>query len=629
MNAYMKKTIFITLLSLLCLSSKAETFLLEAEAFSDVGGWSVDQQFIDQMGSSYLIAHGLGIPVSDAVTSVSVNDSGTYHFYVRTYNWTSPWTASEGPGAFRLKVNGKAVKAVLGTTGSGWEWQYAGAAVLKEGENTIALNDLKGFDGRCDAVWITREKDEIPPSDVRELDEFRRAHGTVSAVPKKSGEFDFIVVGGGIGGICAAVTAARLGAKVALIHDRAILGGNNSSEIRVHLGGKIEMEPYPALGRMIREFGHSRGGNAKPADFYEDDKKEQFVRNEPNVTYLPLCRAVRVNMSDTHTIGSVIARNVITGEELELSAPVFCDCTGDGNIGFLAGADFRMGREAYDEFHETLAPEKADDITLGASVQWYSRDFGKKIQFPEFNYGINFSDESCEKVKMGEWTWETGMNKDMITEFEQIRDYGMLVIYSNWSFLKNHSAVKADYANLGLDWVAYTSGKRESRRLLGDYVLSQMDIDLNLWHEDASFTTAWHMDLHFPDGRNSKYFPGREFKAETKDNLIYPYPVPYRCLYSRNIDNLFMAGRDISVTHTALGSTRLMRTIGMMGEVVGMAESICREHRVLPRDVYRLYLNELRQLMKKGAAVSGEIPDNQNFNQGGHLKEPMVTPPVR
>ncbi|MBQ0006060.1 MAG: FAD-dependent oxidoreductase, partial [Alistipes sp.] len=251
-------------------------------------------------------------------------------------------------------------------------------------------------------------------------------------------------------------------------------------------------------------------------------------------------------------------------------------------------------------------------------------DFGKKTSFPEFEYGMKFTEESCEKVKMGEWTWETGMNRNMIDDFERIRDYGMLVIYSNWSFLKNHSSVAKEYENLNLDWVAYTSGKRESRRLMGDYILSEQDIDLSLWHEDASFTTTWHMDLHFPDARNSKYFPGEEFKAQTKDNMIHPYAVPYRCLYSRNINNLFMAGRNISTTHIALGSTRLMRTIGMMGEVVGMAASICTDHNALPRDVYQKYLSELKELMLKGSAKAGELPDNQHFNEGGYLKEPMV-----
>ena len=377
---------------------------------------------------------------------------------------------------------------------------------------------------------------------------------------------------------------------------------------------------------MLREFGHSKGGNAKPAANYEDEKKIAFIENEPNVDYFPCFRAVRVKM-DGHRIASVVIRGTETGEELELRAPLFSDCTGDAGLGFLAGADWRMGREGRDEFGESLAPEKGDDMTMGASVQWYSVDAGKPVAFPEFSYGVTFTEENCEKVKMGEWTWENGMNRDQITEFERIRDYGLLVVYSNWSFLKNHHSKKDAFANRELGWVAYVAGKRESRRLMGDYILKQDDVDKQVFHEDASFTISWHFDLHFPDPANSARFPGNEFKAVTKHNPIYPYAVPYRCLYSRNIDNLFMAGRNISTTHVTLGSTRLMRTGAMMGEVVGMAAGICTEHGVTPREVYQHYLPELKEKMTQGAARTDiELPDNQHFNLGGHLKEPKYGP---
>lgn len=601
----------------------ASPVFIETESFSEKGGWSVDQQFMDLMGSPYLIAHGLGKPVADASTTFEVGEAGTYHIYARTFNWVSPWTESEGPGAFRIKVNGKAMKNVLGTTGNQWMWQYAGAVKLKAGKNAIALSDLKGFDGRCDAIWITPEIGDVPPMEVKALEAFRREVGALPKTPADGGKYDLVVVGAGVGGMCAAVSAARLGLKVALINDRPKLGGNNSSEIRVHLGGRIEMDPYPALGRMVREFGHSTFGNAKPAESYEDAKKDAFIANEPNVTLLAPYRAVAVKMSAPGMIGYVVIRSIYTGEELEISAPLFSDCTGDGTIGFLAGADWMMGREGKDEFGEELAPEKGDKLTMGSSVQWYSVKGEKKSAFPEFNYGISFTEESCEKVKMGEWTWETGMNYDQIYDFERIRDYGMLVIYSNWSYLKNHYSKKADYSELELGWVAYVAGKRESRRLVGDYILKQDDVDKQVFHEDASFTTSWHFDLHFPDPANTKYFPGAEFKAETKHNPIYPYAVPYRCLYSRNVNNLFMAGRNISVTHVTLGSTRLMRTIGIMGEIVGMAASICKENNTLPRDVYQHHLPELKALMEKGTGKPAEyLPDNQHFNEGGHLKAP-------
>lgn len=380
------------------------------------------------------------------------------------------------------------------------------------------------------------------------------------------------------------------------------------------------MQPNEGLGRMLREFGHSKKGNAQPAEYYEDDKKQNFIEAEKNVTLYANYRAVSVQMNGTE-ISSVVIKHIETGEEICLKAALFSDCTGDGTIGYLAGADFRMGRESRSEFGESLAPEKADSLTMGASIQWYSKDNGKKTVFPKFNYGLEFNENNCEKVKMGEWTWETGMNKNQIDEAELIRDYGLLVVYSNWSFLKNEWKEKEKYRNLSLDWVAYIAGKRESRRLMGDYILKQDDIDKGVFHEDASFTTTWSIDLHFPDPKNSELFPEQEFKAATKHLFIHPYAVPYRCLYSRNVNNLFMAGRNISTTHVGLGTVRVMRTTGMMGEVVGMAAALCHQYGVLPREIYQHHLTELKNLMKEGAGVKSELPDNQKFNLPNRLLE--------
>ena len=599
----------------------ASSILIEAESFQETGGWQVDQQFMDLMGSPYLIAHGMGIPVANASTVVKIRRKGRYHVFARTFNWTSVWSSKEGPGAFLISLNGEELSNTLGTKGSSWEWQYAGSIDLGKGDAKLVLKDLSGFDGRCDAIYMTTQQNPSLPNSVEELDKFRRTHGALPSSPADGGHYDLVVVGAGIGGMCAAISAARLGLSVALVHDRPILGGNNSSEVRVHLGGKIEMEPYPALGRLLREFGHSKIGNAQPAENYEDEKKDSVIAAEPNIKLLRNYRAVKSQVNADGTIASVVFRQIRTGEELRLSAPLFCDCTGDGNLGFMSGADWRMGREGRNEFGETLAPTRADSMTMGSSVQWYSIETDSKQNFPEFEYGLRFTDESCQKVTMGEWTWETGMNYNQITDFERIRDYGMLVIYSNWSYLKNHLADNEKYQNRQLGWVAYVAGKRESRRLMGDYILKQGDVDSHVFHEDASFTTNWHFDLHFPDPENTRYFPGNEFKAATKTNLIYPYAVPYRCLYSRNVNNLFMAGRCISVTHVTLGSTRLMRTIAMMGEVVGMAASICKAHQVQPRQVYQNYLPELKELMKKGVGHSVNLPDNQHFNEGGYLKE--------
>ncbi len=611
----------ITLMGLLMLLSglpvTADSILVEAESFSDKGGWSVDQQFTDLMGSPYLLAHGFGKPVGEASTEIRSSEGGRHHIYVRTFNWTSPWHQGEGPGKFLLKVNGGTLGKALGADGSRWMWQYAGSANLKKGGNKLSLKDLTGFDGRCDAVYITDDKSDVPPEGGVELAAFRRLKAGLEGDAVVTKSYDFVVIGGGIAGMCAAATAARLGCKVALVNDRPILGGNNSSEVRVHLGGHIEMGPNKGLGRMIREFGHSRSGNAKPADYYEDAQKDSFIRAEKNIDFFPCNRAVSVTKNGD-AIESVTIRHVETGKEQCLKATLFSDCTGDGTIGYLAGADFLMGRESRSEFGEPLAPEFPDSLTMGSSIQWYSEQGNKHVRFPEFSYGISFNDLNCEKVTMGEWKWETGIGFNPVDDAERIRDYGLLVIYSNWSYLKNHLKDNGEYKNCYLSWVGYISGKRESRRLLGDYILKQDDIDKNVFHEDASFTTTWSLDLHFPDSVNASRFPGGAFKAATNHIFIHPYAVPYRCLYSRNVSNLFMAGRDISVTHVALGTVRVMRTTGMMGEVVGMAAALCKKYSDSPRGIYRHHLKELKDIMQVGAGRKN-VPDNQNFNNPNEL----------
>ena len=420
----------------------------------------------------------------------------------------------------------------------------------------MAIKDLTGFNGRVDAICFTTNNTP-PPNDPAELERFKSRLTPIPKKPVRAGSFDLVVVGGGIAGTAAAISAARLGLQVALIQDRPVLGGNNSSEVRVHLGGRINVDPFPALGDVVKEIGPSQGGNAQPKEYYEDEKKMDMVLAEENITLFINYRAVDVKMKGS-LIAEVYARHIETGEELIFHAPLFADCTGDGTIGFLAGADFVMGREGRTEYDEPTAPLAADKMTMGASVQWYSVEEDKPVDFPVFQYGVDFNEKNTEKVTMGEWTWETGMNYDQINDFERIRDYGLLVVFSNWSFLKN-SLAKNEYSNRRLDWVAYIAGKRESRRLLGDHILKEQDITGYVIYPDASAPTTWTIDLHYPDPENTKYFPDMEFKSIAVHKKIHPYPIPYRCLYSRNVDNLYMAGRNISVTHVALGTVRVMQ----------------------------------------------------------------------
>ena len=604
------------LVTLQLIAGNSFSVLVEAESFSDKGGWVVDQQFMEQMGSSYLMAHGIGKPVKDAVTGVRFPKAGEYQVFVRTYNWTSPWDEGEGPGKFRVLVNGESTGADLGASGSAWMWQDAGTVTVESKTATVALRDLTGFNGRCDAVFFTMDEN-LPPNDATTLYAFRKKMLNIPSKPGKAGKFDLVVVGGGVAGTTAAISAARLGLKVALIQDRPVLGGNNSSEVRVHLGGRINIDPYPRLGDVVKEIGPAKGGNAQPAGYYEDDKKLALVQTEPNISLFLNYRAFAVEKKGSE-ITKIMARQVETAEELSFSAPLFADCTGDGTIGFLAGADFAIGRESKAEFGETTAPEIADKMTMGSSVQWYSAEDPQAGSFPIFSYGVEFNDRNAQQVTMGEWTWETGMNFDQINDFERIRDYGLLVVYSNWSWLKNFGREKEKYGKRRLEWVAYVAGKRESRRLMGDFVLKEQDLTGHVIYPDASVPTSWTIDLHYPDPKNTEHFPGMEFKSIAKHIPIHYYPVPYRCFYSRNVDNLFMAGRNISVTHVALGTVRVMRTTGMMGEVVGMAASVAARHQGSPRDVYENHLDELRSLIETGVGKPGSYP-NQNYNEGGTL----------
>ena len=617
-------------------SAPADAVLVEAEAFAQPGGWVMDQQSMDQMGSAYLLAHGLGVPVADATTAVAFQQPGKYRLWVRTRDWVAPWKTAEThpdmraegtPGIFQVIVDGKLVPVTFGTEGLEWHWQDGGVVEIAGKTAQIALRDLTGFAGRCDALLFSPESAATPPpDDAATLAPLRSKLMRLPAQPKEMGEFDFVVVGGGAAGACAAVSAARLGCKVALIHDRPVLGGNNSSEVRVGLSGLIHQKPYPRLGNLLEELGPTgywnlqqakktpelprsqqvielfaqepqrRIHNAGPLANYEDEKKLEVVRAEKNVSLFLSTRANGVQM-DGKRIAAVMAQDIKTGRRLRFKAALVADCTGDGVIGALAGADFAYGRESKEEHGETFAPEKADELVMGTSVQWNSEETVEPSPFPACPWALKFDAAHAINTKRGDWDWETGALRNHVTEIEQIRDYGLRVVFGNWATLKNDPKFKDEFARQKLSWVAYIGGKRESRRLLGDVVLRQQDIMEARPFPDASVTTTWTIDLHYP---LKPMCACEAFKAEAKQVKFTPYAIPYRCLYSRNISNLMMAGRNISVTHVALGTVRVQRTTGMMGEVLGMASALCKQHATTPRGVYEKHLDELKTLMQRG-----------------------------
>jgi hypothetical protein len=612
----MKNYLLFTLFFFFSYASQAQKniLLIEAESFANKGGWVIDQQFMDQMGSPFIMAHGMGLPVKDATTKVTFPATGKYRLFVRTRNWAARWNVKDAPGKFKVLINGKAANTVFGTESAEWAWQDGGFITVNKKDNLIALKDLTGFNGRCDALLFTSDFNYVPPTDLTSNIALRERLNPSMNQVKEAGQFDFVVIGGGMAGTCAALSAARNGLKVALVQDRPVLGGNNSSEVRVHLGGRINLEPYPNLGNLVNEIGPSKEGNARPYENYEDQKKLDAVNKEKNISLFLNFHANKVNMKEGR-IESIQAVNTENGQKLSFSAPIFADCTGDATIGVLAGAKYMSGRESDQEFGEKTAPETADNLTMGSSVQWFAEDKPQQVVFPDIKWGLDWNEDKAEHLIRGDWNWETGMGIDQVNDFERIRDYGLMVVYSNWSFLKNHAIDKVKFEKQQLIWVAYVAGKRESRRLVGDYILRESDLVDHKVYPDGTAPTSWTIDLHYPDPVNTKLFPGKEFKSIAKHTPILPYPIPYRCLYSVNIPNQMMAGRNISVSHVALGTVRVMRTTGMMGEVIGMAASVCKNNQCSPREVYSHYLEELINLMQKGVG-DPKLPKIQNYNLG-------------
>lgn len=588
---------------------------IEAESFENLGGWVIDSQSIEQMGSAYIMAHGIGVPVSDAETLCEIPSDGKYIVWARTRDWSAVWNRGTSAGRFKIKINDTVLPEVLGTNGSEWGWQKAGSIYLEQGENKLALQDITGFNGRCDALYFTNDPEDIPVNEANKLDKMRKERANIVCQDEPE-EYDLLVAGGGIAGICTAISALRNGAKVALIHDRSVLGGCNSSEIRVSMGGITHAGLYPQLGNVVREIAPVFGGNGTySVDTYEDKRKENIFRLHPDNQYTLALNesvvAVEKDSQDSKKINAVVTRNTITGAEKRYKAKLFSDCTGDAVIARMMGAETMRGREGKTQFNESLGAENASNQVMGMSVQWYAKKQDNAILFPDINWGIKFTEDNVYYIRGGDWEWETGQYHDQSKEAEYIRDYGLMVTYANWSFLKNHSKRKDEWACDSISWVSHLGGKRESCRVVGDYILTQNDIENNVIHTDASAAITWNIDLHFPDPENESKFEEPFRSCAYHRGIVQPYPVPYRCLYAKDVKNLFLGGRHISMSHVAFAAVRVQRILGMLGEVVGMAASICTKEEVYPRDIYEKYIDKLKGMMRLGVGFI-------NYHSGGN-----------
>ena len=586
-------------------AASAERLLVEAESFSTRGGWSLDTQFIHTMGSPYLIAHGLGRPVADAATQVEFPAPGLYRVWVRTKDWVAEWNAPGTPGRFQLLVNGTPLAEPFGTKSASWFWQDGGTVNIAQNRATLSLRDLTGFNGRCDAIYFTTHLEETPPNDSAPLSHWRKTALGLPAQPQDMGEFDLVVVGGGYGGMGSAISAARMGLKVALIQNRGVLGGNGSSEIRVWAMGKVRRGKYPHIGEMVEEFADKATNSPGKAEEFGDAQKEALLRSEKNIS-LFLNEHVHAAQTKDGKIVSVTSLNTANSRERVYRGKFFVDCTGHGSLAHLAAAKYEI--------------ERTD--LLGMSNMWIWSNASDDQPFPETPWALDLNMDDFPYPKTGrgnmkdqgkgDWFWESGFNKDPINDLERIRDWNLRAVFGAFNAMKNRDG-KAEHPKAKLDWVAYIGGTRESRRIMGDVVLTQDDIINKREFPDGCVPSTWSIDLHFPKAEFAKKFPDNPFisiaKHDVRIDRNLGYPIPYRCLYSVNVSNLFMAGRNISVTDEALGTVRVMKTIGMMGEVVGKAASIAVRRNCTPREVYHLYWPEMDQLLQLPGRAR-RLPDN-------------------
>lgn len=574
--------------------------LVEAEEFDDFGGWILDSQFDMEMGSPYLLAHGLGIPVADATTMIEVEVGGAYRVWVRAKDWVP----AHHPGRFTVSINGERLPVEFGANGQDWSWEDAGLIELPPGLATIALTDLTGFDGRCDALYLTTSDKEPPNGVDPEAREWRRRLRGLPDDPFDGGTFDVVIAGGGVTGSAAALAAGRLGLSVALIQNRPVLGGNASNE--------IGLTPRGETGPLVKSLAE----RADDGDLAALD----LLLAEPSVSVFLEHHIFDATRADGR-ITSIDARDARSGRETRFHGAMFIDCTGTAILGLYAGAETMFGYESRAEFNEPLAPEQRIESHHGNTVFFRTREADRPVDFPDVPWAVDVAkdyadlggqlerpgvdnvpgpvaghartpDPSIRRRMLFPAThfWEYGQDHDPYTDAEHIRDHLLRAIYGAFSNVKT---LEPDtYANLTLDWVAHVPGQGEFRRYKGDYILTENDIRE---HRKFTDTVAWNSGafcLHYP-GHEKYDFRLRDWKWDTRDDA--PFEIPFRSLYSADIDNLMMAGKHISVTHIAGSVTKFMGNGAQHAIATAAAAKICLQHDTTPRDVYEHHLDELQK----------------------------------
>lgn len=606
-----------------CSPKHADGVFVEAETFANLGGWVVDQQFMPTMGSPFLLAHGLGSPVADAVTRVKFPAPGVYRVHVRTRDWVSP----QGPGRFRVRV-GEWVSRELGAGEGAWHWEDCGELAVA-GEEEVRLCDSTGFEGRVDALC------------------FRRADGAVqrpAVEPVDGGRFDFVVVGGGFAGMCAAVSAARQGLKTALVQDRPVFGGNGSNECRVRPHGILGLAPFPRNSDHMYELWSMMPafqGDACGDDYRLDDAAVgAWLAAETNLAVFASTSCIAAETNGCGEIASVVLHEIRTARRLRLRGRLFCDATGDAALAEQAGARTRWDAESFEETGEELAPparERRRGGGLESTCQWHARPTRDARPFPSCPWAL---DISCDEdaligaeigktnwIHSGGWSWGAGYYHDPVREGEAIRDWNFRAVYGLWDYLKNKAAYRANYEKAEIYWLGHVLAKRDAHRIVGDYVVTANDMTEGRAFDDGVVTTTWYLDLHFPHPRVEAKFPDGAFRAGSYEDAsssgrigkytpIKPFAIPYRCFYSADVPNLFAAGKDISGTYAALGSYRVENTCAQMGTMVGRAAALCVRLGVSPRALGAEHLAELKAFLSNPGPERPAVAEGRRRTAG-------------
>lgn len=584
-------------------SAQARSLLVQAIDFDHRGGWVLDSQFDAQMGAPYLLAHGLGVPVADARTTVDIRTAGDYRVWVRTKDWVP----SHHPGRFIVSIGEHTVDKEFGASGRGWAWEDAGTLRLTSGLVDVVLHDVTGFDARCDAILLTMD-DGLPPNgtDFRARQWRRELRGMHDALDY-GGHFDVVIVGGGVTGAAATLAAARLGLRTALLHNRSVLGGNASVE--------IGLTPRGETGPLVREL------TARHPD--GDLMARQVLDAEPNASLFTDHEVFGAH-TDGRRVTAIDARDNLTGRERRFAARLVIDCSGTAIVGLLAGARTLDGNESAAEFGEPSAPAEHLDQRHGHTVFFRTREHSDPVTFPDVPWAQvvakDYANLNGQLVKPGvdngpgpvagrfrnpdphtrrrmlypaTHFWEYGQWLDPYTQGEEIRDHLLCAIYGTFANVK---AFEPDaYANLALDWVAFVAGQGEFRRYLGDYVLTENDIRDHRPFTDAVTINSGPFCLHYPID-DTYDFRLRDWKWDTRDGL--PFDIPFRCLYSADLDNVMMAGKHISVTHIAGSVTKFMGNGAQHAIATAAAAVICLKYDRSPSQLSDPHLNEVRELIR-------------------------------